>query len=47
MINVLIVDDHDIVREGIRRIIEDTSGIKVANEASTGQEALNLIFNNK
>ena len=47
MINVLKVDDHDIVREGIRRIIEDTPGIKVADEAPTGQEALNLIFNNK
>ena len=47
MINVLIVDDHDIVREGIRRIIENTSEIRAADEASTGQEALNLIFNNK
>ena len=47
MINILIVDDHDIVREGIRRIITDANGINIKAEASTGQEALDLIYNNK
>mgnify|MGYP001216505681 CR=1 FL=1 len=47
MINILIVDDHAIVREGLRRIIDDTSEINVVNEASTGQEALDLIWENK
>ena len=47
MINILIVDDHAIVREGLRRIIDDTSEINVAAEASAGQEALDLIWENK
>ncbi|ENZ8624280.1 two-component system response regulator UvrY, partial [Klebsiella pneumoniae] len=33
MINVLLVDDHELVRAGIRRILEDIKGIKVAGEA--------------
>lgn len=41
------VDDHSIVREGLRRIIDDTEGINVAAEASTGEEALDLIMENK
>jgi len=41
------VDDHAIVREGIRRIIDDTNEINVAAEASTGQEALDLVEKNK
>ncbi|EMC4129785.1 two-component system response regulator UvrY, partial [Cronobacter sakazakii] len=28
MINVLLVDDHELVRAGIRRILEDMKGIK-------------------
>ena len=44
MINILMVDDHAIVREGLRRILDDTSGINVSAEASTGQEALELIY---
>ena len=47
MINILIVDDHAIVREGLRRIIDDTSEINVVAEASTGQKALDLILENK
>ena len=47
MINILIVDDHLIVREGIKRIINDTPDIKIVAEASSGQEAMNLILANK
>ena len=47
MINILMVEDHAIVREGLRRIIDDTSEINVAAEASAGQEALDLIWENK
>ncbi len=39
-INVLLVDDHDLVRAGIRRILEDVPNIKVIGEASSGEEAL-------
>ncbi len=47
MIKVLLVDDHVIVREGIRRIIDDTTGITISAEASTGLEALDLIGKKK
>ena len=47
MINILIVDDHLIVREGIKRIIDDTQDIKTIAEASSGKEAMDLIYKNK
>ena len=47
MINILIVDDHLIVREGIKRIINDTPDIKTVAEASSGNEAMDLIWKNK
>ena len=47
MINIIMVDDHAIVREGLRRIINDTNGVTISGEASTGEEALNLIVKNK
>lgn len=47
MINILIVDDHLIVREGIKRIINDTPDIKTVAEASSGKEAMALIYKNK
>ncbi|MDI8954238.1 hypothetical protein MJO10_28920, partial [Salmonella enterica subsp. enterica serovar Anatum] len=39
MINVLLVDDHELVRAGIRRILEDIKGIKVVGEACCGELA--------
>lgn len=42
MINVFLVDDHDLVRTGVRKILEASSGIKVVGEASTGEEAVKL-----
>jgi two-component system invasion response regulator UvrY len=40
MIRVLIVDDHPIVRAGLRRIAEDDRGIAVTAEAPNGDAAL-------
>ncbi len=40
MINVLLVDDHELVRTGIRRILDDVRGFKVVGEAKTGEEAV-------
>lgn len=41
-INVLLVDDHEIVREGIRGLLESAKGIKVVGEARDGEDALRL-----
>jgi len=43
VIRVFIVDDHVIVRQGLRRILEEAEGIKVVGEACNGVEALNNI----
>lgn len=40
MINVIIADDHPIVRAGLKQIIMEDSEIKVAGEASNGVELL-------
>ena len=42
MINVLIVDDHDLVRVGIRRLLADVKGLKVVGEARNGEDAVRL-----
>jgi DNA-binding NarL/FixJ family response regulator len=41
-IRVLLADDHSIVREGIRALLESESDIEVIGEAETGREALEL-----
>ena len=43
MIRVLITDDHLIVREGLRLILETVEGIEIAGEASDGAECLALV----
>lgn len=43
MINILIADDHTIVREGLKQILAETADIAVEGEASSGQEALNKV----
>ncbi len=43
MISVLIADDHGIVREGIRSIVEGEGDIRVCSEAADGREVLEQI----
>jgi DNA-binding NarL/FixJ family response regulator len=43
MIRVAIADDHPIVREGLRRIVSDDSGITVVGEASSAVELFRLL----
>lgn len=42
VINVLLVDDHDLVRSGIRNYLNEVSGVKVVGEAKTGEEAVKI-----
>jgi DNA-binding NarL/FixJ family response regulator len=46
MKKILIVDDHAIIREGLKRIIESAVNLVVAGEAANGQEALNKVRDN-
>jgi DNA-binding NarL/FixJ family response regulator len=40
LIRVLVVDDHQVVREGLRRMLDLQEGIQVVGEASSGEEAI-------
>lgn len=43
LIKVLIVDDHALVRMGIRRLLEDMSDVEVVADAESGEQALVLV----
>lgn len=42
-IRVVLADDHAVVREGIRRILEDAPDIRVVAEAADGEQAMEAI----
>jgi two-component system invasion response regulator UvrY len=42
MIRLLVVDDHELVRIGLRRIFEDYPAIRIAGEAVDGESALRM-----
>lgn len=42
MIRIVIADDHPLLREGLRRILEFEDGIKVVAEVGDGQGAINM-----
>jgi len=42
LIDLLLVDDHDIVRAGVARLISDVSDIRVIGEACNGEEAVTI-----
>ena len=39
---IMIIDDHKIVREGLRRLIEDDGAFEVVGEAGNGREGIRL-----
>lgn len=39
MVNILIVDDHSLMRRAVREVLEKEEGFNIVAEASTGQEA--------
>jgi len=43
MIRVLIADDHEIVRDGLKRILASAGDLQVAGEAANGDAALALV----
>jgi DNA-binding NarL/FixJ family response regulator len=43
MIRVIVADDHHLVREGIRALIEKADDLQVVGEAVDGQEAVELV----
>lgn len=47
MIKVLLADDHSIVREGLRKVLEDSNEIEVIAEAADGETALDKAMHYK
>lgn len=43
-INVMLVDDHSMIREGLKQLLEFDGTIKVVGEASNGVECLEKIY---
>jgi two-component system response regulator NreC len=41
-IRILLVDDHEVVRSGLRMLLENQQDMAIVGEASTGEEALQL-----
>lgn len=41
-LNIILADDHEIMRDGLRSLIEKQSGMKVVAEAKNGRHALKL-----
>jgi len=46
VINIFLVDDHELVRTGIKRLLEDVRGLKVVGEADSGETAVSWCRSN-
>ncbi len=42
-IRLLLVDDHEVVRSGLRMLLESAGGVEIVGEAGTAGEALELV----
>jgi two-component system invasion response regulator UvrY len=43
----MLVDDHELVRSGIKKLLEEVSGIKVVAEAESGEQAVRQVRSKK
>lgn len=43
MINILVVDDHALIRKGIKLLLESRADMRVTGEAETGMQAINML----
>jgi DNA-binding NarL/FixJ family response regulator len=44
MVNIVVADDHKIVREGLVRLLESRDDFNVIGEAANGEEAIDLVL---
>jgi len=42
-IRLLLVDDHEVVRSGLRMLLENQADLKILGEADTGKQALEMV----
>ena len=43
MISILVVDDHALIRKGLKQLLEDTPDIRITGEAESGLQAINMV----
>jgi len=43
MIRILLADDHSVIRQGVRLMLEDTEDLVVCGDAANGTELLNML----
>src|SRR6185295_1525553 len=46
-INVLLVDDHQLVRDGIQALLQHTTDLEVIGSVSSGEESINQVRENR
>lgn len=47
MITIILVDDHAIMRDGLRHLLEEESDIEIVGEANNGREAVKTVLEHK
>jgi two-component system, NarL family, invasion response regulator UvrY len=43
MVKIFLVDDHEILREGIKKVLQKTPDFQVVGEAETGRQAIKMV----
>ncbi len=43
MINILVVDDHALIRKGLKLLLEDSPDLKITGEAASGSQATTML----
>ncbi len=46
-IRIVLADDHSLVRDGIRALLEEDTNLEVIGEASNGKEAVAMVLDKK
>ena len=46
-INIVLVDDHEVVRKGLSAYLDMTNEIRIVGEASNGEEAVDVCIRKK
>lgn len=45
LVNIIVADDHQIVRDGVRSLLDDEPGFTVVGEAEDGEDVLEILKN--